>query len=603
MSKSSKNIVKIDNQDYNLMSILPLILIATIVPLIVRLKVVDLPGIRGGFRFGHDMNLDFFAYYKMVWLLVFTGLGMVMFLMQYYNKNKIHIKKTNIYIPMGIYGALIILSTIFSTYKDVALIGFMDRYENMFVLLAYMVCMFLAINLINDEKQVKCLLLFLGVSSLIISILGIFQFANLDPFATELGKILIVPAKIGAKIESMNFSFTGQKTIYSTLFNPNYVGVYTNILFPLSTTVLLLSKKRLHKLFYGVVSILSFITLLGSGSRTGFIGIGLYVILLIIMFRSLIIKRWKSALFMVVIIGLVLYGANYYTEGFLKARTLAIKDSVLTVSENNLKDIILVDDKAQIIFEDYEMNIILNNGNFDFYDASGNEIETIRESNSIKFNIEPYNNNVFERYIYEDNVLLKSIILTDMGWLDFNLIINDDDEFKFLSSKGEMVDLEHAPKWGFEGRDNLASGRGYIWSRSIPLLKRTMVLGFGPDTYALFFPQEDYIGRLLHASPINILVDKPHNMYLQTGINTGVISLIAILSIFFIYLKSSFQVYIKRKTYDNFIEIAGVSIFFAVCSYLMVGVLNDSVVSIAPVFWILLGTGMSINMKLRDQLE
>lgn len=603
MSNKSKRVVNQIKSNYCIKSIIPLIFVVAIVPIIVRMKIVDLPGARGQFNLSQDVNLDFFSYYKMVWLLAFTTIGVIIFSLKYLYKKDIHIKKTNIYIPMGIYTTFIILSTIFATHRDVALIGFMDRYENVYVLIAYMLCMFLAINLIGEEKQLKYLLFFLGLSSIVISAIGIFQFAKLDLFATEIGKKLIVPSEIAAKIESMKFSFTGTKRAYSTLFNPNYVGSYIGILFPLTCTILLLTKSKLSKLFFAIVSTLSLITLLASGSRAGIMGVGLYLVLLIIFFRTLIIKRWKSVLFLIVMVGLVAYGADQYLEGTLKTRVLAIKDSLTTVKDNDLEDIVLLGDRATIKFEDYEINIYPGNGSFEFQDVDGNAINTIREKNIIKFEEEPYNNHVFERYMYEDYSLLKVKILTKVRRLNFNLIVNDDNEFKFLSPQDEMVDLYQAPYWGFKGREDMASGRGYIWSRSIPMLKDTMILGHGPDTYGIHFPNDDYLGRLLTTGGINTLVDKPHNLYLQVGINTGVISLIAMLSIFFIYLKSSFQVYIKRKTYGDFFEIAGVGIFFAVCSYLMVSVLNDSVVSIAPVFWILLGTGMSINMKIKDQLE
>ena len=34
----------------------------------------------------------------------------------------------------------------------------------------------------------------------------------------------------------------------------------------------------------------------------------------------------------------------------------------------------------------------------------------------------------------------------------------------------------------------------------------------------------------------------------------------------------------------------------------MMGFFNDSSVSVAPVFWVLLGTGISINMKLNKSM-
>ncbi len=37
------------------------------------------------------------------------------------------------------------------------------------------------------------------------------------------------------------------------------------------------------------------------------------------------------------------------------------------------------------------------------------------------------------------------------------------------------------------GYEKFASGRGFIWSRSIPLLKDSVFIGYGADTYPLIF--------------------------------------------------------------------------------------------------------------------
>lgn len=600
---SNRNSKKLRSRKYNYTQniILPLILIIGIIPLIVRFKAVPLEGASAAFKAGQDINVDFFSYYKMVWFIVFISIGTAMFLINYFFYEKLYIKKTNIYYPMITYTTFVILSTIFATHRDVALLGFMDRYENMYVLIGYMLCVFLSINLIDNEKQVKYLLYALGISSIIISVIGIFQYMGHDLFASNFGKRLIIPSKYASAMESIKFTFSGAKRIYGTLFNPNYVGVYMSILFPLSSTLLILSKEKLVKLFFGLVSILSLINLFGSGSRTGIISLSLYIVLLIITFRTSILNRWKTVLGMVILVATIFYGTDYYTEGLLKRRLIAVKNSIGTVQVNSLKDINLNENKAKITVEDYEINVTYDDQGYHFKDKDNNEIEIIEKENKITFKDKPYNQHVFTKYLYEDMPLLRSQILTNKGWRTFDLVTDDDGDFKFLGSKGELSDLEKAPSWGFEGRETMASSRGYIWSRSIPLLKDTIFLGYGPDTFALCFPNNDYFGKLIGMGRTNILIDKPHNYYIQTGINTGVISLLSILAIFFLYIKSSIQVYINKKEYNNLYEAAGVSIFFAVCSYLMVSFLNDSVVSVAPVFWVLLGTGIGINIKLKEE--
>ena len=63
----------------------------------------------------------------------------------------------------------------------------------------------------------------------------------------------------------------------------------------------------------------------------------------------------------------------------------------------------------------------------------------------------------------------------------------------------QMIDTEtgsriypvNAEAIGFEGKEKLSSSRGYIWSRTIPLLDECLITGYEPDTFVFIFPQND----------------------------------------------------------------------------------------------------------------
>ncbi len=50
------------------------------------------------------------------------------------------------------------------------------------------------------------------------------------------------------------------------------------------------------------------------------------------------------------------------------------------------------------------------------------------------------------------------------------------------------------------------------------------------------FSAKDFIGKLNSFGNIMAVVDKPHNFYIQTAHNTGLLSLVALLFLFIIYL-------------------------------------------------------------------
>ena len=93
----------------------------------------------------------------------------------------------------------------------------------------------------------------------------------------------------------------------------------------------------------------------------------------------------------------------------------------------------------------------------------------------------------------------------------------------------------------------------------------------------------------------NVIVDKPHNLYLQIAINQGGIALLAFLAIIVVYLVQCIKLYAFRAYYYATSDAMGIGIMLAIIGYLGAGFFNDSIVSVAPIFWILLGTGFAVN--------
>ena len=96
------------------------------------------------------------------------------------------------------------------------------------------------------------------------------------------------------------------------------------------------------------------------------------------------------------------------------------------------------------------------------------------------------------------------------------------------------------------------------------------------------------------------MVDKPHNLYIQIAQSSGIGSLIAFLSIISLYIIDFIKQNIKTKHQEKDINYGfELGIFVAIIGYLVAGIFNDSAVSVAPIFWLLLGTG--INLLKRNE--
>jgi len=581
--------------------IMPIMLLIFIVPLIVRLKIIPLTGAQFDLWTGITVSYDFFSNYKMIWILICTALTIIMFVVKGFQTKFGVFRKSYYFIPIGIYSMGVVLSTILSNYKQIAVWGFVDRYEGMIVLLAYMMILSITILLVDCEYHIKLILGALFASAVVISVIGLFQYIGLDIFKTEFGKSMMLPSEFMKNADTLKFQF-GKNVIYSTLYHYDYVGSYMAMLFPLTLTLFLFVKNKTGKIFMGIMTILILLNWIACNSRAGILGGLLAVIILLTMMRKHIKLKKKHVIIVCVIFVSIFVGLNILSKGALNSRIgTLLSDVKLLVSPNNkkqsyedipLKDLKVQGNTAHIVINDDVLNVENLGSSFTFSDKNKVPIKFEYKNKNNKFTLkdERYKdydiglgnlNNKYVMYIFKGNIKLYFGV-------ENNLI-------SLIDFKGKEINIDNIKKWGFEGKELFASSRGYIWSRSLPLVKDTLLLGHGPDTFAAYFPQQDIKGKMYaYNGDMWQLVDKPHDLYLQTAINTGVLSLIAMLALFIMYIIKSCKIY-YNSNFNDFNSVAGLGIFVAIVGYLGAGIFNDSVVSVAPVFWILLGMGISIN--------
>ena len=135
----------------------------------------------------------------------------------------------------------------------------------------------------------------------------------------------------------------------------------------------------------------------------------------------------------------------------------------------------------------------------------------------------------------------------------------------------------------------LASKRGYIWSRSIPLMFNNILIGKGAETFVYQFPQNDFLGKLQVMKKTNQVIQKPHNMYLQIAINFGFLTLIIFM---FILIRYYYKSFIKDKK-----DLLNLAIIFSLLAYLIAGLFNDTIIINNLIFWMLFAIGFSKTNK------
>ncbi|MCD5415447.1 MAG: O-antigen ligase family protein [Clostridiales bacterium] len=577
------------------MTLFALIASVSIVPLIVRLKAVQIVGIAHEIWFFQDVNMDFFSYYKAVLFMIVTALAIISFSTLKYN-NEIQIIKTKINYPIYLYFFLILLSTLFAEHNDVALGGFVDRYEGMWVLLGYVAMMYIAIHFLKEEKQFSYIMTATYISAAILGMLGLTQLLGFDFFATDFGKDLMLSAEHSHLAETLKFKFSENNIIYMTLFNPNYVGSYLALILPLTVSALLFTKTRKIQVLFFLLNVVLFINLIGSRSRAGLFAFAATFLIMLFFYRRNIYKNKKVVSIIAGGLVLVILIMNFVFGGVIIERFKSALNFEPVEPRHQLHDMKIDGHNLTIDINEDRIKAKLEGTNLSFVNREGEYLDFVFEQPDIIFQDEHYAKYAVELHPHENLHVLK-FNYDDLG---INFFMHPDFGFQFINEKGEATDIPEIESWGFEDHGMWGSSRGFIWSRSLPLIKDTLLLGHGPDTYAIYFPQNDHVGKIRYLGGIGMIVDKPHNLYIQTAINTGLLSLIAKLAIFIMYMYSSAKLYYKG-IFDTYEKQIGVALFFGVLGYLISGLINDSVVSVAPVFWVLLGMGVAINTKLKGK--
>lgn len=610
--KNNHTIRNTSNSIYNKLALIPLIIIISVIPFIIRMKFIDTGLSTYSWFSEDDKRADFFLYYKS---LIFTiiALFMALYITWGFIKQKTLQQNSNIkanyfskftiaLIPLAIYAILALLSTLFSDHISFGLSGINEQFESVFVLLGYCITVYYAFIYVNTEEDVQLIIKCLLFSVCLLSIIGFTQAIGHDLLFTTLGKKIMTPSGFWPFLDDLTFKMEKNR-VYLTFYNPNYVGLYTAFIAPILLILLFFSKSIKLKFIYGITFTSLLLCLIGSKSRSGFVGLCLSFLFILILLRKIFLKYWKLSAGILGLIVLGFFSINAYMgNGFIDR--LATMFSFTKTADYNLSSIQTNDNNVAVTYKGNTLYIqsIINGNTPDYLLTDSNE-----KPISITY-IEATDN-----YVINDTrfaaLLLKDIPFTvsnnqnetvtiygfcvtidGVNWYFCNQI--NDGTYYYYNNDHRFDKIVNADSEIFSKYESLGSGRGYIWSRTIPLLKDHILLGSGADTFVFEFPQNDYVGR--YNNVLSSLVTKPHNVYLQMGVQTGVLSLISFLIFYGIYFVTSIKLYIK-DSFETYLSQVGVALFAGTIGYTVSGLFNDSTITVSPVFWALIGVALAVN--------
>lgn len=183
--------------------------------------------------------------------------------------------------------------------------------------------------------------------------------------------------------------------------------------------------------------------------------------------------------------------------------------------------------------------------------------------------------------------------------------MDKDPNYYYLNQVGNWTQIGTKPDQAiFENYPRFASSRGFIWSRSIPLMfenVKTFLIGTGPDTFSHNYPHYDYVD-LFRNDYGGMVITKPHSLYLQIGVQTGFVSMIALIALYVLYLISCIKLYWK-SSFTTLTSKVSVGILASVTGYMISGITNDSTVTYSFVFWGLMGVGIAVNRMEKKAIQ
>lgn len=471
---------------------------------------------------------------------------------------------------MVIYMVATILSTLFSDYPSLAFWGNVNSCEGMLTLLAYPVLFVTATEVFSVEENQKYLKGVLCTLCTITVLLSLVEF-----FYEPVLKILWREDHFGKYTDMLVLTF----------YNPSYYAAFSLLLVQLCGVFFFLEEKFRYQILWGFYAVGMTFCVIASKSTAAFYLMTLEWILLLMGFgvyaKSKCVKGKEilKKIFVLVLGILILICLNFISDG--KLFQVASQTSVNETREIHresffeLKDIEITDGKVALVGKEHTLIAqLVPDEKISFVDENRKEVAVSVSDEKI----------IFSDSYRDITAWIESDALTfDLGYRDPIHFYIYNGEFYPMLTDGSI--LSNIDGNGIDAGDfvHFATGRGFFWVNSLPVLKECLLLGHGAGTFQMYFKQYDYVGLLNSQGTTEILVDKPHNYYIQTAVQSGIPAAVALIIFFIMILFSGLVKVVCKK------ELFLFGLVLSAGAFLVFEIFTDSCVTVNPLFWILLG--------------
>lgn len=593
----------------NKIGILPFLMALLIIPITMRLVAVPIPYDVQLHWTGVNVDYDIFSYSKSA-LIIVTAVATALILFFYSDRESFDkLKRTKFFAgAIGFIALMAVLSAFFGGNKVISFGGAPSRYEGLYTYIGYFVICIYALLFDYDGKSKKIITILIAVFTVLCALVGFTQFTGNDFFLSPLGTKLIVPDKLKELRDQLSTMQSSFKTMYIFTTHYNYSSMLMAMLSMFWFTYFLATKDKFYKILTLVMSVLAVLMLLGSNARSGIVAVAVSCVIMFFIYLKRIIQNKKMLIGGVVFIVLAILIAGKLglmsRFGDLVSDMKNVKNAK-KVSEDYvkelipLKDVSTTKDTYSITWKDNasDFTLVFDKNKRKFYDESGNEL---------KFNSSADGEVKLEdaKYSAVSIITFKTAISQKESLRMYHRIVIGNEKFNFdITDDVKMVNhvgVEIKPNQNFEraglyGMERLGSGRGYIVDYTLPLLKKAVFLGYGPDAFLQIFNQDDIYTKFYVYGMTAHIVDKPHNLYLLYAVNFGVIAMFVFVAMIVgLQIKSAYKYSEKDAEKDNSENAIFMGALSGVSAYMISGFFNDSTVSVSTIFFVFLGMCISV---------
>lgn len=631
-----KTIQKEDTRKKDIQALLPVLIALCLIPLVILTKDYQTEFSKFPWFNNTELNqIDSFEYAKGI-LVILTGAiaAVIICFIEYDNlqKKKRLFENADLktLILLAVYLTMVIISSLFSQYPNLAFHGGgYGQWQTMWVLLGYGMLFLYAYLFINSEKRGLLTIKFLMITTGILAFMGVLQTFGHNPLSWKWLQNIITSQ---SNVEGIDFK-EGVSNVILSFNNPNYVGPYIALILPVTAAFIFLrasedKTKAIAARIAGILIAVGLVrTLIGSSSSAGIISVlaGAALALILVLsgvfwgrrpeeetpadFDGQTRKKSKKGL----IIGVCAAGI-LIALGFFSLRSSYIQNTINKLLEggNDTRNVAsIVNTKAD------ELDITLRNdtrftlapkidanGSFQItaYDDSKKPITltqtgqqgmyAISDERFSMITLEVNNFNI-ENQVYSGFKVKDAP--NSISWT----FVFKDGKWKYYTPFGKFIRLHEVESFGFKNHQNIANRRGFIWSRTIPLMKDYWFSGVGPNAFIIAFPNEDFVGSK-RVGDTTTLVDKPHNSFLQIYIQTGGISALAYGGLWLLYMIGGIRLFWRRKQYRS-IDMIGLGLLVGIFAFAISGITNDTIIGTQVIYWTLLGAGYAVNRIIRSE--